>query len=717
LSKLKRIALVVIPLVFLSVAYAYDVVRAVVKFEIPSLALLRELCIIISFILIGLFIENRRKALLRNGPKEIGRVFFIIILSLLAVGLAVIFQPQEFSGHETMNIYRSAIFMFFSTLIAFVLGVVALYILFTLHDMILFKRRKSTRRYYIAYIIFLFAACGADLPFFHLEDTFLPPIFFSFAIIFIVVNSFKQNWIVYLAKREKVYSIVYSILMFVALTVLDVYLASGSSSNTAINAYSKPLHTFIQLNAIFGTIYFGVTFISTLFHLPTAEVFERKQSELNSLHNLSRLVTQVFDFNDLVNTVTQMTSEVCDARSVWLELFSVNIETGEMSVDVVSKKNITQKEIDLIGSDDGTQLKRYIIDLQKVLLIEDIWSDRRTKHLREKGFARGSLLTIPLLSHGKLIGVLHATKEYQNAFDQDDIDVMTTFADHVSIAIENSRLIAKSIERERLHQEMMVAQRMQKRLLPQQLPDNSSVEFAAVSESSFEVGGDYYDVINLPNDRIGIVVADVSGKGVSAAFYMAELKGIVLSLSKICSTPRELLICANDTLMESLEKNAFISAVYAVLDVSNASLTMARAGHCPVILISGNSSELLRSSGIGLGLTIGAQFSQATEEREIKLKRGDICIFYTDGITEARNREMEEYGYERLVKIAKDCRDCSAEVMMDKILQSVRTFMGQGAYTDDVTLVVMKWLGDLERERMEMQEIVQRVLQEGDHHD
>ena len=259
-------------------------------------------------------------------------------------------------------------------------------------------------------------------------------------IVLIIVNSFKQNWIVYLSKREKKYSIIYSFLLFIALVVLDIYLAQRSGSGENLIAYSRPLHTFIQLNAIFGTIYFGVTFISTLFHLPTAEVFERKQSELMSLHNLSRLVTQVFDFNDLLNTVTQMTSEVCGARSVWLELFSVNDTTGEMSVEVVAKRNITQQEIDLIAADDGTQLQRYLMDSHKALLIEDIWADRRTKHLKEKGFARGSLLTVPLLSHGKLIGVLHATKDFQNAFDQDDIDVMTTFADHVSIAIENSRL-------------------------------------------------------------------------------------------------------------------------------------------------------------------------------------------------------------------------------------------------------------------------------------
>jgi serine phosphatase RsbU (regulator of sigma subunit) len=582
-----------------------------------------------------------------------------------------------------------------STLIALVLGVLSLYLLIIIHDLVLFKRRKSTWRYYFAYLLLLFAACAADFPLLLPEGNILASIFFSLTVMLIIINSFKQNWIVYLSKREKKYSIVYSMLLFIALVILDVYLAQRSGNGENLIAYSGPLHTFIQLNAIFGTIYFSVTFISTLFHLPTAEVFERKQSELLSLHNLSRLVTQVFDFNDLLNTVTQMTSEVCGARSVWLELFSINDNTGEISVELVAKRNISQDEIDLIAADDGTQLMRYLIDSHKALLIEDIWSDRRTKHLKGKGFARGSLLTVPLLSHGKLIGVLHATKDFQNAFDQDDIDVMTTFADHVSIAIENSRLISKSIERERLHQEMMVAQRMQKRLLPQSLPNLSSAEFAAVSESSLEVGGDYYDVITLPDERIGIVVGDVSGKGVSAAFYMAEVKGIVMSLSKICKTPRELLSRANDALMETLEKNMFISAIYGVLDVQKATLTLARAGHCPMIYISHNSVELIRSTGMGLGLTNSMQFEQTTEERTINLQRGDICVFYTDGITESRNVEMEEYGYERLMQIANKCTDCSVDEIKERILSSVRTFIGQGTYNDDVTLIVMKWLGNI----------------------
>jgi phosphoserine phosphatase RsbU/P len=693
ISSIKNFALLIIPAILLPVVFTYDVIRAAVEFDNASITILRELLVLGSFALIGLFIEKRRKMSQRNAPREIGRVFFAVVISLMVVAIATFIQPHRFSEGGAIRVHQSALMLLDAMVIALVLGVLSLYLLVIIHDLVLFKRRKSTWQYYFIYLILLFAACAADFPLLMPDGNIVASIFFSLTILFIVVNSFKQNWIMYLSRREKKYSIVYSILLFIALVVLDVYLASGSDSNNAMIAYSRPLHTFIRLNTFFGTIYFGVTFISTLFHLPTAEVFERKQSELMSLHNLSRLVTQVFDFNDLLNTVTQMTSEVCGARSVWLELFSLNDNTGEMSVEVVAKRNITQQEIDLLATDDGSQLQRYLMDSHKALLIEDIWSDRRTKHLKKKGFARGSLLTVPLLSHGKLIGVLHATKDYQNAFDQDDIDVMTTFADHVSIAIENSRLISKSIERERLHQEMMVAQRMQKRLLPQSLPDLPSVEFATVSESSLEVGGDYYDVIALPDERIGIVVGDVSGKGVSAAFYMAEVKGIVMSLSKICATPLELLSRANDTLMETLEKNMFISAIYGVLDVRNATLTLARAGHCPVIYVSNHSVELIRSTGIGLGLTDSAQFEQATEERTIHLQPGDICFFYTDGITESRNAEMEEYGYERLIQIASQCIDCSPNEMKEMILHSVRTFIGNGTYNDDVTLIVMKWLG------------------------
>jgi serine phosphatase RsbU (regulator of sigma subunit) len=690
-SKIKRILLLLLPSVLLPIIYVFDVIRATVEFDVVSLLVIREFIVIISFSSIGFYIEGRRKIFQQKAPKEIGRVLVTFGFVLLATGLAMLAQPNVFWSRESLSIRQTVFSILSSSIVSIMLGTASMYMLFIVRDLVLYKKKKTTKRNFIVYLVLLVFA--SITPFLPLEGNLLESLFFSLAVVMIVVISFKQNWIVYLSKREKLYSIVYTVLLCIILMIIDIGLAQSSRPNDAILNFSRPLHTFIQLNLILGTIYFGVTFVSTLFHLPTAEVFERKQSELNSLHNLSRLVTQVFDFNDLLTTVTSMTTEVCGARSVWLELFSINDETGEISVEVVAKRNISQEEIDLISSGDGMNVQRYLLDTHKALLIEDIWNDRRTKHMKEKGFNRGSLLTVPLLSHGKLIGVLHATKDVENAFDQDDIEVMTTFADHVSIAIENSRLIAKSLERERLHQEMMVAQRMQKRLLPQQLPVLPTVDFAAVSESSLEVGGDYYDVITLPEERIGIIVADVSGKGVSAAFYMAEVKGIFLSLSGICKTPREFLLRANCALMESLEKKAFISAIYAVLDVRSATLTLARAGHCPTLFLSGETIELVKPTGIGLGLTGNTLFEESTEERLIKFQPGDVCIFYTDGITEARNADKEEYGYDRLVEAAKECKNCSAGEIKEQILRSVRTFIGSRTYNDDVTLIVIKWLG------------------------
>jgi len=311
-------------------------------------------------------------------------------------------------------------------------------------------------------------------------------------------------------------------------------------------------------------------------------------------------------------------------------------------------------------------------------------------------------ITRPLRSLSQAVGHIGAGNldvQLPPVKTRDEVGTLTESFEFMKTSLKRhiAELKETTAAKERIESELKIAHEIQMSILPKTFPPfphRQEFDIYATLIPAREVGGDLYDFFFLDEDHLCFAIGDVSGKGVSAAFYMAEVKGIVLSLSKICSTPRELLLRANDTLLESLEKNVFISAVYAVLDVSKASLTMARAGHCPVILISGDSSELVKSSGIGLGLTDAFQFEQATEEREIKLKRGDICIFYTDGITEARNAEMEEFGYERLVQIARECRDCSADVMKDKILQSVRTFIGQGAYTDDVTLIVVKWLGN-----------------------
>ncbi|MEK6567036.1 MAG: PP2C family protein-serine/threonine phosphatase, partial [Bacteroidota bacterium] len=157
--------------------------------------------------------------------------------------------------------------------------------------------------------------------------------------------------------------------------------------------------------------------------------------------------------------------------------------------------------------------------------------------------------------------------------------------------------------------------------------------------------------------------------------------------------PKELLIRANETLMGSLEKKAFISLIYAIIDTRAGTVHIARAGHCPLVYLSGNEVELVRPTGLGLGLTNGEVFVQATEERLIKLREGDVCIFYTDGITESRNANGDEFGSERLVTVAQRSKDRTAEEIKNEVLQEVRKHVGSPVIGDDMTLVVIKWLG------------------------
>lgn len=682
MPRLKKIVAILIPSIVFPAVFIYDVIRANVDLELTSGLFVREISIVVAFYSIYYIIRTRKPRLKKGIPREIGKLLVVSFSVLVIAGMTSLVQNPQ-----------GALAEFMSVLIAVMLGTASIATLLTTRELILYKRKKGTMRNYVILIALLFATCAMNTSLVAI-DSFLATALFILAIIFVVFNSFKQNWIVYLSRREKIYCIVYSALLFFTSVVLSVLVTNASVPNRLLGTFSRPLHSFVQLNAILASVYFGMAFISTLFHLPTAEVFERKQSELNSLHNLSRLVTQVFDFNDLVNTVTQMTLEVCGAKSSWLELIRPSPESRDLVVDVVARRNITNEQIEILAHGSGHSLRATMAETRKVSLIDDVLSDRRLKHVKSDNQLKGSMLSVPLISHEELIGILHATKDMEYGFDQEDIDVLTTFADHVTIAIENSKLIAKSIERERLQQEMMVAQRMQQRLLPQSVPKMRAVDVAAISESSLEVGGDYYDFVELGGGQFGIVVGDVSGKGVSAAFYMAEVKGIFLSLSTLCTSPRELLVRANHALMGSLERNAFVSLIYVMIDTEKGTMVLARAGHCPVLYISNEGCELVRPTGLGLGLTNGTLFEESTEERKICLKPNDVCVFYTDGITESRAVTGEEYGYERLIKTANAVKHLDAERIKESILQDVRAFIGSSTYGDDVTLVVLKWLGN-----------------------
>jgi serine phosphatase RsbU (regulator of sigma subunit) len=241
--------------------------------------------------------------------------------------------------------------------------------------------------------------------------------------------------------------------------------------------------------------------------------------------------------------------------------------------------------------------------------------------------------------------------------------------------------------------EIMVAQEMQKKLLPQDLPAIQEVEIEALSTPAFEVGGDYYDFTMLDEHHIGFIVGDVSGKGVSAAFYMAEMKGIFQSLSKIYQEPTDFLTKAHAALSGTMDKRSFISVIYAVLDLRDGKMTLARAGHCPMLFLSGESARYVTPVGLGLGMGNSEFFAQTIKQETILMQPGDAALFFTDGLTEARPLNGEEYGYEKLKDLGRIIGTRSATEIKDAVIESVDVHMNHQPPEDDLTLLVVKWRG------------------------
>jgi serine phosphatase RsbU (regulator of sigma subunit) len=286
---------------------------------------------------------------------------------------------------------------------------------------------------------------------------------------------------------------------------------------------------------------------------------------------------------------------------------------------------------------------------------------------------------------------LCVTKRNPYEFDRDVITILYAFADMVSVAMENSRLIRESIVKERMEQELLVAQQMQQSLLPQSLPSSPRYDIAARSIPAYEVGGDYYDVQDVGPSKLGMVVGDVSGKGVSAALYMAQLKGMFQTYSAGVSDTGDLLRRLNETLCRSMDRRSFISLLYAMLDTEQGELRFARAGHCPLLCVHDGEARFLQPSGIALGLDAGERFAEALQEERLPLHAGDIVVLYTDGITEARNAEDEQFETERLANVVLSNVSASAGDILDAVLRAVHDFSGRSTADDDMTILVVRW--------------------------
>jgi phosphoserine phosphatase RsbU/P len=590
--------------------------------------------------------------------------------------------------------------------VALVEAVVALVLLLSLRTLVLFKRTAVSVRNW-RFLLGAMAAAALALvgtaPTDLVNENPAHIVLLVLAIVAMVMNAFRLAWIVYLPFRQKMITLGLSVGLIVALAYLlqmryvAGWIALGPGSDfgpdldvdlTLTAVFSQPLSQFVMMVFAFGIVYASTAVLSLLFHLPTAAALQQKSGEMEALQALARLSGEVFDRERLVDTIAGAPVEAGVAQAAWLAL--IDAGSGSLAPRIAAALGLTPMQIRAMT--DVEQLAQDALAARAPLLLRQAPADHRVR--ARPGDGIGSLLVLPLVAHEEQLGALFATRAVAEGFEDDDVDALATFAGQAALALINADLFAERIERERLEGELAIAREVQRRLLPQRLPQSEKVRLSAVSLPAQEVCGDYYDVVQINDTCYGIIVGDVSGKGTSAAFYMAELKGIFQSASRLTQSPAEFLTRANEAMADSLGKAAFITAVYGVLDTERERFTLARAGHCPTALArAGGHVELLRVGGLGLGLDRGPLFARALQEQAVSLEPGDTFVLYSDGLVETRNRAGHEYGYDRLVAALRRTHRLPPDALRDALLDDLRQFAGHDVWEDDLTIVIVQWAG------------------------
>ncbi len=327
------------------------------------------------------------------------------------------------------------------------------------------------------------------------------------------------------------------------------------------------------------------------------------------------------------------------------------------------------------------------------IIIEDAELDARVPVYADAFLKIRSLLIVPMRFGNEILGVIVLINRTDGQpFTPGDFNLIQAMADQASVPVHYAGLKAALDQKRQLDRDMQAAQQIQNSLLPQQLPQIAGTRLAAYNLPAFNIGGDYYDFIEIDSDHLGIVIADVAGKGIGGAMMMAVCQGVLRARAPQEKSPAAMLSELNRVLSANLAEDMFITMLYMILNTKSRELTFARAGHeSPLLKRNGpEAPEPLNSSGIAIGLADADIFDKAIKDVSIHLISGDIVVLYTDGITEAQNEENEEWSSGRLIQAIADESASGVDSLTKAIRDRIARFVGAQQQYDDMTLIALE---------------------------
>ncbi|MBC2594565.1 DUF1049 domain-containing protein [Ruficoccus amylovorans] len=364
------------------------------------------------------------------------------------------------------------------------------------------------------------------------------------------------------------------------------------------------------------------------------------------------------------------------------------LATRSKFIEQILKSEVFEMGEGLIGS---------VARTGKAVLIEDAGSDPRVIQHEDPALKVRSLVVAPIAFRSKILGVLAVANPADGlAFNEADFSLVQSLAEQAAMAIHNSDLMEMQIEKSKLDLDISVASSIQGMILPQTFPDNPALEIDAYYRPAQKIGGDLYNVIKLDESRVGLAIADVSGKGVPASLLMTICQTNLRHFAQAFRSPSEVLKAMNREMSEEIRRDMFITIIYAIIDTARDTLTLARAGHELPLICTHSGSEakpelnFVGSEGMALGMVPPDIFDYVIEDRTVPFKRGDIAVFYTDGVTESIDDEGTEFASNRLAECVRVLRDRPAKQINSGIVSTVERYTGQASFADDLTLITVK---------------------------
>ncbi|MBK7996854.1 MAG: SpoIIE family protein phosphatase [Blastocatellia bacterium] len=422
----------------------------------------------------------------------------------------------------------------------------------------------------------------------------------------------------------------------------------------------------------------------------TAKVSTKRQqlpaeTKLKLMMDLTRKISSCLDLDQILDHIIDMVRSFIDYDAAGIYIIECVSKQKRVVAHTIRGYHDVKTDV-CVYMKVGDGIVGWVIKTGNGAVVPDVSSDKR--YLPGRRTTKSEIVA-PIRVNGRIIGAFNLESDHLGAYTKYDLEMLMFFANEAAISIEKARLHEALLAKQRLEAELAIARQVQQTLLPTNDPVLGHYEIAGLNQPTAEVGGDYFDFIKISEDRLGIVIADVSGKGVPAALIMASFRASLRAqLCSECSLSKT-FYQMNELLRQNNFLDQFVTAVYLDLDQSNHTVSYLNAGHNrPLILHSDGSYETLAAADLLLGLFPMQQYQQYSHP----VKSGDIILLYTDGITESTPIESleEEFGIERLVETVKTYSYLTAKELTKTIYKTVREFSGNVIQSDDCTIIVIK---------------------------